>query len=104
MAAAQTGISCGRRGAITERQRGEEGLRGACLFGNLDSTAPSPNRSDRKFEALQKLSDESYRQSAESPQEWRTEAVLETPAKADPTTRQGEAVAAQDAPGDRPSE
>ena len=63
------------------------------------------DRSDRRFEALQMRSDELYRQSAEiTARVAHTEAVLETTAKADPATRQGEAVAAQDVPGDRPSE
>ena len=63
------------------------------------------DRSDRKFEALQRRSDDLYRQSAEiTARVAHTEAVLETTAKADPQTRQGEAVAAQDVPGDRPNE
>ena len=63
------------------------------------------DRSDRRFEALQLRSDELYRQSAEiTARVAHTEAVLETTAKADPATRQGEAVAAQDVLGDRPGE
>ena len=63
------------------------------------------DRSDRKFEALQRRSDEMYRLSAEiTARMTHTEAVLETAAKADPATRQGEAVAAQDVLGDRPGE
>ncbi len=63
------------------------------------------DRSDRKFEALQGRSDELYRQSVEiASRVAHTEAVLETPAEADPATGQSDAVAAQDVPGDRPSE
>ena len=62
-------------------------------------------RSDRKFEALQRRSDELYRQSVEiASRVAHTEAVLETAAEAGPATGQSDAVAAQDVPGDRPSE
>ena len=63
------------------------------------------DRSDRKFEALQRRSDELYRQSAEiTSRVAHTEAVLEAAPEADPATGQSDAVAAQDVPGDRPSE
>ena len=63
------------------------------------------DRSDRKFEALQRRSDELYRQSAEiTSRVAHTEAVLEAAPEADPATGHSDAVAAQDVPGDRPSE
>ena len=63
------------------------------------------DRSDRKFEALQRRSDELYRQWAEiTSRVAHTEAVLEAAPEADPATGQSDAVAAQDVPGDRPSE
>lgn len=63
------------------------------------------DRSDRKFEALQRRSDELYRQSAEiTSRVAHTEAVLEAAPESDPATGQSDAVAAQDVPGDRPSE
>ena len=63
------------------------------------------DRSDRKFEALQRRSDELYRQSAEiTSRVAHTEAVLEAAPEADTATGQSDAVAAQDVLGDRPSE
>ena len=63
------------------------------------------DRSDRKFEALQRRSDELYRQWVEiASRVAHTEAVLETAAEAGPATGQSDAVAAQDVLGDRPSE
>lgn len=63
------------------------------------------DRSDRKFEALQKRSDELYRQSAEiTVRVAHTEAILETAAEANPATGQNDAVAAQDVPGSQTSE
>ena len=50
-------------------------------------------------------SEDLYRQSAKTTARVaHTDAVLETTAKADPATRQGEAVTARDVPSDRPSE
>ena len=60
------------------------------------------DRSDRKFEALQRRTDELCRQSAEIT--WRvaySEAVLQTAAEADPATGQSDEVRAQDVVGDR---
>ena len=63
------------------------------------------DRSDRKFEALQRRSDELYRQSAEiTSRVAHTEAVLEAAPEADTATGQIDAAAAQDVLGDRPSE
>ena len=63
------------------------------------------DRSDRKFEALQRRSDELYRQSAEiTSRVAHTEAVPEAAPEADTATGQSDAVAAQDVLGDRPSE
>ena len=63
------------------------------------------DRSDRKLEALQRRSDELYRQSAEIIARLaHTEAILESAAVTDPSAGQGAAVAAQDVLGDRPSE
>ena len=60
--------------------------------------------SDRKFETLQRRSDELYRQSADiTARVTHAEAVLETAAEATPATGQGEAVAAQDVLGGQPS-
>ena len=63
------------------------------------------DRSDRKFEALQRRSDELYRQSVEIiARATHNEAVLETTAEANPASGQGEAVAAQDVLGGQPGE
>ncbi len=84
--------------ALTERIDREAAKREEAIRDVLD-------RSDRKFEALQRRSDELYRQSAEiTSRVAHTEAVLEAAPEADTATGQSDAVAAQDVLGDRPSE
>ena len=63
------------------------------------------DRSNRKFEALQRRSDELCRQLVEiAARAAHNEAVLETAAEANPASGQGEAVAAQDVLGGQPGE